>query len=87
MRAVKGRRVGGIKNQNKINQYTPLQYLFQVFGTEQETQIPALRSYIHQMTEVRHRSSMERILQTVAQFVFDIQNYLTEAETVQVSIH
>uniref|UniRef100_A0A8W8KI25 FHA domain-containing protein n=1 Tax=Magallana gigas TaxID=29159 RepID=A0A8W8KI25_MAGGI len=54
-----------------------------VFGTEQETQIPALRSYIHQMTEVRHRSSMERILQTVAQFVFDIQNYLTEAETVQ----
>lgn len=28
MRAVKGRRVGGIKNQNKINQYPPLQYLF-----------------------------------------------------------
>ncbi|XP_048745844.2 uncharacterized protein LOC125658551 isoform X2 [Ostrea edulis] len=54
-----------------------------VFGTEEDTQIPALRSYIHQMTSVRHQKSLERILQRVAQFVFDIQNYLTEDETVQ----
>ncbi|XP_061188894.1 uncharacterized protein LOC133197070 [Saccostrea echinata] len=54
-----------------------------VFSMEEDTQIPALRSYIHQMTAVRHRSSIERILQRVAQFVFDVQNYLTENGTIQ----
>ncbi|XP_062567678.1 nuclear GTPase SLIP-GC-like [Saccostrea cucullata] len=54
-----------------------------VFSTEEDTQIPALRSYIHQMTAVRHRSSIERILQRVVQFVFDVQNYLNEDGTIQ----
>ncbi|XP_062582804.1 uncharacterized protein LOC134244562, partial [Saccostrea cucullata] len=54
-----------------------------VFSTEEDTQIPALRSYIHQMTAVRHRGSVERILQRVAQFVFDVQNYLNEDGTIQ----
>jgi uncharacterized protein (DUF2164 family) len=56
-----------------------------VFDTEEETQIPALRDYIHQMTNIRQKKSLERILQRVAQFVFNIQTYLTEEGTVQVS--
>jgi hypothetical protein len=59
--------------------------MFQVFDTEEETQIPALRSHIHQMTSVRHKKSLERILQGVARFVFNIQTYLSEDGTVQVS--
>jgi hypothetical protein len=59
--------------------------MFQVFDTEEETQIPALRSHIHQMTSLRHKKSLDGILLRVAQFIFKIEKNLNEDRTVQVS--
>ncbi|KAK3100746.1 hypothetical protein FSP39_024595 [Pinctada imbricata] len=52
-----------------------------VFSSEDETQIPALQQYVHQLTSVRRKHGVERLLQRLAQYVFDINHYLVEDGT------
>ncbi|KAH3768967.1 hypothetical protein DPMN_170188 [Dreissena polymorpha] len=47
----------------------------QVFSTLEETQIPTLRNYVHEMTGIRQRQSMERLIHSVGRFVADILLY------------
>ncbi|XP_045194118.2 uncharacterized protein LOC123549787 [Mercenaria mercenaria] len=50
----------------------------QVFNSLEDTQIPALRQYVHEMTSVRRRQWLERLIRNVGRFVFDLQMYVSE---------
>ncbi|XP_021368917.1 uncharacterized protein LOC110460370 isoform X2 [Mizuhopecten yessoensis] len=47
-----------------------------VFSSTEETQIPVLRRYIHELTSVRRQQHVDRLIRTLGQFVFDIQSYI-----------
>ncbi|KAL5022560.1 hypothetical protein ScPMuIL_001715 [Solemya velum] len=52
-----------------------------VFSTLEDTQIPALRMFIHEMTSVRRRRATEQLIQSVGNFVFDMESYISDEGT------
>jgi len=50
----------------------------QVFSSVGDTQIPALRDYIHEMTAARQQQSLERLVQNLGRYVSDLYIYLAE---------
>ncbi|KAL4234557.1 hypothetical protein ACF0H5_006198 [Mactra antiquata] len=50
-----------------------------VFSEETDTQIPQLRQYVHEMTGIRRKRSMESLIRTLGTYVFDIQTYIRES--------
>lgn len=47
----------------------------------EDTEILALRRYVHEMTSIRRSQGTERTIRNVSRFVFDIQNYLMDNGT------
>ncbi|XP_052816838.1 uncharacterized protein LOC128243248 isoform X1 [Mya arenaria] len=47
----------------------------QVFSNLTDTQIPALRNYVHEMTYNRQRQSLERLIHNLGRLVFDMHIY------------
>ncbi|XP_033730770.1 uncharacterized protein LOC117320229, partial [Pecten maximus] len=47
-----------------------------VFNTTEDTQIPMLRRYIHELTSSRRQQHVDRLIRTLGQFVFDVQSYI-----------
>ncbi|XP_069113087.1 microtubule-associated protein futsch-like [Argopecten irradians] len=47
-----------------------------VFSTTEDTQIPVLRRYIHELTSSRRQQHIDRLIRTLGQFVFDVQSYI-----------
>ncbi|XP_060079931.1 serine-rich adhesin for platelets-like [Ylistrum balloti] len=47
-----------------------------IFSTTEDTQIPKLRRYIHEVTASRRQQYVDRLIRTLGQFVFDVQNYI-----------
>ncbi|WAR13087.1 SLIP-like protein [Mya arenaria] len=50
----------------------------QVFSNLTDTQIPALRNYVHEMTYNRQRQSLERLIHNLGRLVFDMHIYASE---------
>ena len=51
----------------------------QVFTSVEDTQIPALRRYVHLVTSVRRKQHLERLMRSLERFVFGIKSYITES--------
>ncbi|XP_052063102.1 uncharacterized protein LOC127702839 [Mytilus californianus] len=49
-----------------------------VFDDEEDTEIPAVRQFIRQITNQKREEATKRLVQNLAVFIYDIQNYLTE---------
>ncbi|XP_052816315.1 uncharacterized protein LOC128242920 isoform X2 [Mya arenaria] len=52
----------------------------QVFSDLTDTQIPALRNYVHEMTSIRQRQSVDRLIHNLGRVVFDMHIYTSEGE-------
>ncbi|WAR13060.1 SLIP-like protein [Mya arenaria] len=50
----------------------------QVFSDLKDTQIPALRDYVHEMTNIQQRQSLERLIHNLGRLVFDMHTYISE---------
>ena len=59
----------------------------QVFNTEEETGIPALRQSVLHMTDVQLQRSAEHAVKAVGQFVFALRSYLSDEGTKVVEIY
>ncbi|XP_052816525.1 uncharacterized protein LOC128243066 [Mya arenaria] len=50
----------------------------QVFSDLKDTQIPALWDYVHEMTNIQQRQSLERLIHNLGRLVFDMHTYISE---------
>ncbi|KAI8519739.1 hypothetical protein Bbelb_029960 [Branchiostoma belcheri] len=66
-----------LKLTNKLTRDGPAQ----VFSSVQDTQIPALREFVHEMTNVRRQSGTEKLIRSLGSFVSDIASYLLDEGT------
>ncbi|XP_071177089.1 titin homolog isoform X3 [Mytilus edulis] len=49
-----------------------------VFDDAKDTEIPAVRQFIKQISNQKREEATKRLIQNLAVFIYDIQNYLTE---------
>ncbi|XP_035679869.1 uncharacterized protein LOC118418142 [Branchiostoma floridae] len=66
-----------LKLTNKLTRDGPAQ----VFSNVNDTQIPALREFVHEMTNVRRQSGTEKQIRSLGSFVSDIASYLLDEGT------
>ncbi|XP_078607341.1 uncharacterized protein LOC144879607 [Branchiostoma floridae x Branchiostoma japonicum] len=66
-----------LKLTNKLTRDGPAQ----VFSNVNDTQIPALREFVHEMTNVRRQSGTEKLIRSLGSFVSDIASYLLDEGT------
>eukprot|EP00058_Branchiostoma_floridae_P019509 XP_002604999.1 hypothetical protein BRAFLDRAFT_129807 [Branchiostoma floridae] len=66
-----------LKLTNKLTRDGPAQ----VFSSVADTQIPALREFVHEMTNVRRQSGTEKLIRSLGSFVSDIASYLLDEGT------
>ncbi|XP_078688013.1 uncharacterized protein LOC144920054 [Branchiostoma floridae x Branchiostoma belcheri] len=66
-----------LKLTNKLTRDGPAQ----VFSSVHDTQIPALREFVHEMTNVRRQSGTEKLICSLGSFVSDIASYLLDEGT------
>ncbi|XP_066288368.1 uncharacterized protein [Branchiostoma lanceolatum] len=66
-----------LKLTNKLTRDGPAQ----VFSNVNDTQIPALRDFVHEITNVRRESGTEKLIRSLGSFVSDIASYLLDEGT------
>ncbi|CAH1269482.1 NUGGC [Branchiostoma lanceolatum] len=66
-----------LKLTNKLTRDGPAQ----VFSNVNDTQIPALREFVHEITNVRRESGTEKLIRSLGSFVSDIASYLLDEGT------
>ena len=54
----------------------------QIFNSIEDTEVPRLRNYVHEMTRVRKRQCVERLIRSLGRYVFDLQHYTGDNMTV-----
>ncbi|KAL3860604.1 hypothetical protein ACJMK2_010702 [Sinanodonta woodiana] len=52
-----------------------------VFNSPEETEIPLLQAYVHELTRIRHEQYLERLIRGLGRCTFNFQSYLLDGGT------
>ncbi|KAL3860607.1 hypothetical protein ACJMK2_010705 [Sinanodonta woodiana] len=65
----------------KLKEFTPADGEPTVFSSPEETEIPSLQAYVHEITRIRHEQYLERLIRGLGRCTFNFQSYLLDGGT------